>query len=522
MRLRVCSQRSEWRWPNSGLHDSAAGASRWVAPPFENRALSTRAAVVYSATNETAAGMQRVSDATRLATEQQAIDDEADAQAGHDSQWHARRFDAVLHLDSIVSMLTLGQQGIVRDGLREQLQPAAVAVAFTLYPRRAGDGGKTTAEIVSDGAAYDEGDDVGPSGATRSGSTCRRELPLVVTDSARSDEQHGPLTREQAAALERSEAPADSAAEAHAAAVAAIAFGFESPEVQVAPAADNSTMEAVSEARALHVVPRVRAHYQALGELPGDRAAQFANALDAHIYRRRQQLSRVLDEYRFPTKHLDERNVLCGVRGISYVKAKGDGNAFVWKTKGGTYETLAEAMEEVLLMDGHADEIDASDSDEDDLVVRGEAVGEEQLDRVPSEVWSHDEERLEQLAAKLLATTEQEPAAADERSVALETTEHEQLTGDVISPLSSAMVSGGDVTSGSARTERAAARQLRSESVQDDTTEDDVALSMKRSRRKPPRPTASQVRRSDKDGKRIVGSTITRREPSVSLPLLMR
>ena len=160
-----------------------------------------RAAGVYSATNETAAGMPRVSDATRLATEQQAIDDEADAQAGHDSQWHARRLDAVLHLDSIVSMLTLGQQGIVRDGLREQLQPAAVAVAFTLYPRRAGDGGKTTAEIVSDGAAYDEGDDVGPSGATRSGSTCRRELPLVVTDSARSDEQHGPLTRAQAAAL---------------------------------------------------------------------------------------------------------------------------------------------------------------------------------------------------------------------------------------------------------------------------------------------------------------------------------
>ena len=60
--------------------------------------------------------------------------------------WHARRFDAVLHLDSIVSMLTLGQQGIVRDGLREQLQPAAVAVAFTLYPRRAGDGGKAAAE----------------------------------------------------------------------------------------------------------------------------------------------------------------------------------------------------------------------------------------------------------------------------------------------------------------------------------------------------------------------------------------
>ena len=46
-----------------------------------------RAAGVYAATNETAAGMPRVSDATRLATEQQAIDDEADAQAGHDSQW---------------------------------------------------------------------------------------------------------------------------------------------------------------------------------------------------------------------------------------------------------------------------------------------------------------------------------------------------------------------------------------------------------------------------------------------------
>jgi hypothetical protein len=110
-------------------------------------------------------------------------------------------------------------------------------------------------------------------------------------------------------------------------------------------------------------------------------------------------------------------------------------------------------------------------------------------------VWSHDEERLEQLATKLLATTAQEPAAADDRSMALETTEHEQLSGNTNSPLSAAIVSSGDVMSGSARAERAVARQLRSEIEQDDRAEDDGFSSSKRSRRKPPRPTAAQVRR---------------------------
>ena len=52
-----------------------------------------------------------------------------------DPAWHARRFDSLFQLDSNVSMLTLGNQGIVREALRGGLQPAAVATALTLAPR---------------------------------------------------------------------------------------------------------------------------------------------------------------------------------------------------------------------------------------------------------------------------------------------------------------------------------------------------------------------------------------------------
>jgi len=60
---------------------------------------------------------------------------EVDEQAAADSAWSARRFDSLFHLDGAVAMLTLGNQGIVREVARASLQPAAVAAAFTLAPR---------------------------------------------------------------------------------------------------------------------------------------------------------------------------------------------------------------------------------------------------------------------------------------------------------------------------------------------------------------------------------------------------
>ena len=43
--------------------------------------------------------------------------------------------DALRQLDYVVVMLTLGNQGILRDELFRELQPAAVAMAFALTPR---------------------------------------------------------------------------------------------------------------------------------------------------------------------------------------------------------------------------------------------------------------------------------------------------------------------------------------------------------------------------------------------------
>ena len=41
--------------------------------------------------------------------------------------WEPRKFSAFDHLDSLVSMITLGQQGLADEELRQRVQPATVA-----------------------------------------------------------------------------------------------------------------------------------------------------------------------------------------------------------------------------------------------------------------------------------------------------------------------------------------------------------------------------------------------------------
>jgi len=53
------------------------------------------------------------------------------------SKWSDHNVDALRHLDAIVSMLTLGKQGLLRKELRDNLQPECVATAFLLTPRLA-------------------------------------------------------------------------------------------------------------------------------------------------------------------------------------------------------------------------------------------------------------------------------------------------------------------------------------------------------------------------------------------------
>lgn len=68
-----------------------------------------------------------------------AVEEELSAQSPSHSASDAKRLSCVLWLDSAVSALTLGQQGIVRPALRQHLQPAAVATALVLAPRMVGD-----------------------------------------------------------------------------------------------------------------------------------------------------------------------------------------------------------------------------------------------------------------------------------------------------------------------------------------------------------------------------------------------
>ena len=67
------------------------------------------------------------------------VNAEVDAQAARDSPWHERRCDSVLWLDSAVSALTLGNEGIVRPQLRVHLQPVSVAAVYILVPRSTSD-----------------------------------------------------------------------------------------------------------------------------------------------------------------------------------------------------------------------------------------------------------------------------------------------------------------------------------------------------------------------------------------------
>ena len=191
------------------------------------------------------------------------VEEEVDGETEATSFWHQRRFDALKHLDSIVSMLTLGHQGIVRDSLRATLQPAAVATVLLLMPR------------------------------------------VHV-------------------------APATLA-----------------PGAQAAASCVEPTISAANaDELRVPVIPRVKAHWQALGELPCSSAASFLSELEALCTKRRHALSVVLNNYGVAAELRDPANVLCGLRGVAYVPSSGSEPAH-WKAAGASFSLLSDALDAV-------------------------------------------------------------------------------------------------------------------------------------------------------------------------------
>ena len=107
---------------------------------------------------------------------------------------------------------------------------------------------------------------------------------------------------------------------------------------------DNHASPSLQES--LPVLPRVRPHWQALGELPAARVATFAAWLDQRLVARQEQLRTVISEHGWPAELYDAQNVLCGVRGVSYSMGQNDA-AGQWLFDGSTHGSLADAMRAV-------------------------------------------------------------------------------------------------------------------------------------------------------------------------------
>ena len=76
----------------------------------------------------------------------------AGLQVQRNLMWEHRRFTAFHHLDSLVSMITLGQQGLADEELRQRVQPATVACVYMLIPRRMGEAATAAVRDTLDAA----------------------------------------------------------------------------------------------------------------------------------------------------------------------------------------------------------------------------------------------------------------------------------------------------------------------------------------------------------------------------------
>ena len=103
------------------------------------------------------------------------------------------------------------------------------------------------------------------------------------------------------------------------------------------------------------MVPRVKAYYQALGELPTKYSSAFANALDVLLKERQNWLEHVLDTYQISQDERDLTNVLCGLRDVVYTNdCQGVGQ---WTADGETSTSLADILRRRLAADGGAADV---------------------------------------------------------------------------------------------------------------------------------------------------------------------
>ena len=231
-------------------------------------------------------------------------------------------------------MLTLGHQGLSRKELREKLQPEAIATVFILMPRLV---------EVERGVAVES-----------SSETAAMQIEEVTEDTEL--EAAALLKEAMEAACSRGGEPCVSVVETRSPTAASeptiISGASVDGTVLPAPPAEHQTDRDIAEpndscrSHRVPVIPRVKAHWQALGELDGSAAAAFAELLCSVCRARQEYVSLVLDKYGVAEEYRERNNLLCGLSGISCFTATGDetDGQRCWTVNNESFDSAASAL----------------------------------------------------------------------------------------------------------------------------------------------------------------------------------
>ena len=257
-----------------------------------------------------------------------------------ESLWRGLAMDSRAWLDSHVSMLTLGNQGITRPELRSMLKPATIAHVYMLTPRR-----------VTRGTAMEQG--AAPESAAPASTYVVMETRHSAESAAIEDVAADSSAPESSATVHAILGAANEGAVFECQGTAgAINTQAQHTSRDFVAASDAPVGEAAhhrsEEGPARPVLPHGLAHWAALRELPGEFAATWLGSLEALLRARQGALTQRLDAFSVPASMRDQANVLCGVLKVCYAKLAGPRAAWQWQYDGMAVESCAAALYRLL------------------------------------------------------------------------------------------------------------------------------------------------------------------------------
>ena len=260
----------------------------------------------------------------------------AEASEQAESLWRSLAMDSRAWLDSHVSMLTLGNQGITRPELRSMLKPATIAHVYMLTPQRV-----THGTAIEQGAAPESG----APASTDMSSSVRNPAEIAAIEDVATESS----ATESSAAVRANLGAAATGGEVierqgTAGAIDAQGRHSVSDAVSVEGASEDEAAHRSDEGSAPPVLPHGRAHWAALRELPGAFAATWLESLEALVRARQGAVTQRLDAFAVPASMREQSNVLCGVQKVCYTKPAGADSGWQWQFDGKAVESCADAL----------------------------------------------------------------------------------------------------------------------------------------------------------------------------------